>query len=95
MAAYVTAEIESTDAELMQRYRELTPPTVSAYDGRYIARGGAIQTLEGGWDPARIAILEFDSPERAREWWESEEYRAAKGVRQRAGRTRMVIVEGV
>jgi uncharacterized protein (DUF1330 family) len=95
MAAYVIAEVETTDLELMRPYRDLAPPTVSAYGGRYIVRGGAVQTLEGDWEPARIAVLEFESPERARQWWESEEYREAKALRQRAGRTRMIIVDGV
>ena len=95
MAAYVIVEVETTDQELMARYREATTPTVPAFDGRFIVRGGACETLEGDWAPQRIVVLEFPSVERAKAWWASEEYREAKELRQRAGRTRMIVVEGV
>jgi uncharacterized protein (DUF1330 family) len=95
MAAYVIADVETTDPEEMQRYRAGVLATVEAYGGRFISRGGAIQTLEGGWAPERIAMIEFGSAERARSWWESEEYRELKALRQRAGRARMILVEGV
>jgi uncharacterized protein (DUF1330 family) len=95
VAAYVIAEIETNDEEEMRRYRELVPPTITAYGGRYIVRGGAVQTLEGDWAPRRLAVLEFESAEQAGRWWASEEYRELKAMRQRAGRTRMVLVEGV
>ena len=95
MAAYIVTEIETTDMELMQRYRERVPPTLVPYGGRFIARGGAVGTLEGGWAPQRLVILEFPSVEQARGWWSSEEYAEAKAMRQRAGKTRMIVVEGV
>ena len=95
MAAYVITEVETTDVQEMERYRDLVPATLAAYGGRFVVRGGAVQTLEGGWAPPRIVVLEFDSAEKARDWWESEEYREAKELRQRAGRTRMILVEGV
>ncbi len=95
MAAYVIVEIETTDPEAMQAYREAAAPTVAAYGGRYIVRGGAVQALEGGWQPGRVVVLEFESAGRARAWWESEEYRDAKALRQRAGHTRMIIADGV
>lgn len=95
MAAYVIVEIETHDPELMARYRELAKPIVEAFDGRYLARGGRSEALEGGAAPERLVVLEFPSFERAREWWASEEYGEAKELRQRAGATRMVLVEGV
>ena len=95
MAAYVIVEVETTDPEMMARYREATTPTVAAFDGRFIVRGGACETLEGDWEPQRIVVLEFPSVERARAWWSSEIYAEPKRMRQAAGRTRMVLVEGL
>jgi uncharacterized protein (DUF1330 family) len=95
VAAYVIVEVETTDQELMQRYRTMMPPTLSAFSGRFLVRGGACGTLEGGWAPERIVVLEFPSGEQARGWWASEGYRELKAMRQRAGRTRMIVVEGV
>jgi uncharacterized protein (DUF1330 family) len=51
--------------------------------------------LEGQWQPKRLVILQFDSVERAKQWWASEEYREAKAVRQRTAISNLVIVEGV
>jgi uncharacterized protein (DUF1330 family) len=95
MAAYVIVEVETTDPQAMRAYRDVVTPTVAAFGGRFIVRGGAVQTLEGGWDPERIVVIEFESAEKARAWWESAEYREPKAMRQRAGHTRMIIVEGV
>jgi uncharacterized protein (DUF1330 family) len=95
VAAYVILEIETTDAAGMQAYREAGGPTVASYGGRYVVRGGAVQPLEGGWNPQRIVVLEFESAEQARRWWESEEYREPKLLRQCSGRTKAIIVDGV
>jgi uncharacterized protein (DUF1330 family) len=95
MSAYVVVEVEVRDPELMARYREATTPTVAAHGGRFIVRGGTCETLEGAWSPERLVILEFPSAAAAKAWWSSEEYAEPKEMRQRAGRTRMIVVEGV
>ena len=57
MAAYVIVEIETTDQLGMKAYREAAAPTVAVHGGRYLVRGGPVQTLEGGWNPERLAVL--------------------------------------
>jgi uncharacterized protein (DUF1330 family) len=95
MPALVIVEIEVRDPEDYEAYKSLVPASVDAYGGRFVARGGAIETLEGGWAPERIVVLEFSSVEQARQWWGSPEYRDAKAIRMRAAKTRMIITEGV
>jgi len=95
MAAYVIVEIEITDPVRYEEYRKLAGPTVLEHGGRYIVRGGPVQTLEGTWAPARLVVLEFSTAERAREWWASESYRPAKELRQQTARSEMILVEGV
>ncbi len=95
MAAYVIVDVVVNDPEGFAPYREMAPATVAAYDGKYLARGGALTSLEGGWDPLRISVLEFPSVERARAWWDSAEYAEAKAIRQRTTDTKMIIVEGI
>ncbi len=56
MPAYVINDIEVTDPATFDEYRRLSPPTVALYGGRFLARGGATQTLEGGWAPQRLVI---------------------------------------
>ena len=95
MLAYVIVEVAIDDPVLYEEYKKLTPSAVAAYDGQFIVRGGQTFSMEGDWNPERIVVLEFPSVERAKEWWESEGYSKAKAIRQRAARTKMIIVQGV
>lgn len=95
MSAYVVVQITVRDSVAYERYKELAPPTIAAYEGRYVARGGSTDTLEGSWRPTRLVILEFPTAQRAREWWSSPEYAPAKELRQRSADTEMVLIEGL
>jgi uncharacterized protein (DUF1330 family) len=95
MPAYVVVEIAVHDAQTYEQYKQLAPPAIAAYGGRYLARGGATEALEGEWNPPRFVILEFPTVERARAWWSSPEYAAAKAMRQASTETRMLLVEGL
>jgi uncharacterized protein (DUF1330 family) len=94
MAGYVIATVEVTDPTAYDDYRKLVPATLEKYGGKFLVRGGAYQKMEGDWDPKRVVVLEFESVDRAKEWWASEEYREPKGIRQRASISNMIIVEG-
>ena len=95
MPAYVIADVTVTDPPAMEEYRKQVPATVAKYGGRFLVRGGAHQTVEGDWKPARLVVIEFPSLADAQRWYDSEEYRAPKALRMRAGRTSVVIVDGV
>lgn len=95
MAAYVINDMEVTDPVAFEDYKRMSPPTLAAYGGRFLARGGACVSAEGDWRPARLVVLEFPSVERAKAWLDSPEYAAARALRQRSARSRMIIVEGV
>jgi uncharacterized protein (DUF1330 family) len=95
MAAYVISEVEVLDPALMMEYRSLAQATIAKYGGRYVVRGGAIESVEGDWAPKHIVIVEFPTMEQAREWYHSTEYAEALKVRQRALNRRLIFVEGV
>jgi len=95
VSAYVIVEIEVLDPVRYEEYKRLAPPSIAAFGGRYVVRGGRAETLEGDWNPKRIVVLEFESLERARRWWGCSEYRDAKRLRQEIARTRMIAVEGL
>ncbi|MDQ3919832.1 MAG: DUF1330 domain-containing protein [Acidobacteriota bacterium] len=95
MPAYVVVEIEVLDAERYEDYKRMVPPSLAAYGGKFLVRGGAVETLEGDWSPKRFVIVEFPSVERAKEWWASAEYAEAKALRQATARTQMIVVGGV
>ena len=53
MVAYVINDMEVTDPQLLDEYRKLSPATVERYGGRFLARGGQVEALEGTWSPKR------------------------------------------
>ena len=94
MAAYVIADVNVTDPALYEDYKKMVPATVEKYGGRFAARGGAVDSKEGGWKPARIVILEFPSMAQARKWYDSPEYAPLIKLRQKASKGKLIIVEG-
>ena len=95
MPAYILVTIEIEDPKKYEEYKLAAPTSIAAYGGRYIVRGGAVQTLEGNWAPRRLVILEFPSVERAKAWVNSPEYRDARAMRHACARSEMIVVEGV
>jgi uncharacterized protein (DUF1330 family) len=94
MAAYVIAEVTITDPQGFEAYRQMVPATIAKYGGKFLVRGGAMEMLEGNWEPKRLVIIEFESAERAKQWWASEDYREAKELRQRTAQTNLIVIEG-
>ena len=95
MTAYVIARVEVSDPERWMEYAKAASPAVAQYGGKYIARGGAVEGLENHEDEGkRVVILEFPDMDKAREWYNSAEYQAAKAKREGAGFARFMIVDG-
>lgn len=95
MAAYLIVDIDIIDPVRYEVYKDLAAPTLALYGGKYLARGGEVESLEGTWNMGRIVVVEFPSAERAREWWNSDAYKAAKKLRQSTARTNMILVQGI
>src|SRR5215469_12703020 len=94
MVAYVIGEVEIRKPESMKGYGEMVAAAVRKYGGRYLARGVKPEVLEGG--PAhKVLIVEFESVDAARRWYNSPEYAAAHEVRRGSSDLRLVIVDGV
>ncbi len=94
MSAYVIADVRVTNPGEYADYVRQTPATIDRFGGRFVARGGRAEDLEGDWHPDRIVVVEFSSLERARMWWHSPEYEAVKAIRQRNATSRLIVVEG-
>ena len=94
--AYVIVDMQISDLEQYKQYMADAPATVKAAGGEYLVRGGRFETLEGDWQPARLAMLKFPSYEAAKAWYDSESYRMARTKRKGATSSfNMVLVEGV
>jgi uncharacterized protein (DUF1330 family) len=94
MTAYIIVEVEVQDPVTYEGYKKLTPASLIPFNGKFIVRGGEVETLEGDWPAKRIVVLEFPSKELARQWWASEEYAPAKKIRQQTATTKMILIQG-
>jgi len=94
MKAYVIANIEVQDPVRYADYIKLTPGTIAPFGGRFIARGGRSERLEGDTAANRLVILEFPSYDQANAWYASDGYRVAMAIRQSASTGSLILVEG-
>jgi uncharacterized protein (DUF1330 family) len=95
MSAYVIVDIEVTDPAGYEEYKKLAPAAVELYGGRYLARGGPSEALEGDWHANRLVILEFESVGQAKVWLNSPEYAPARALRHKYARSKMIVTTGV
>jgi uncharacterized protein (DUF1330 family) len=95
MPAYVIADVEVADPVRYEEYKRLAAASIAKYGGRYIVRGGRTEMLEGTWTPRRVAMVEFETFERAKQWYDSPEYRRAREVRRQVASANLVVVDGM
>ena len=95
MPAYLIANVEVNDVELFKKYLAATPGILKKYTGRFLVRGGEILDYEGDWGPKRLVIIEFDSFIKAKEFYNSEEYKPLLELRKSITETDLVIVNGI
>lgn len=95
MSAYIIANVVVLDPEKYKEYVKQSPNSIAAHGGRFLARAGKAEALEGDVAPNRVVILEFPSYQRAKEWWNSEMYRLPKALRQSAAEASFILVDGV
>ena len=79
MTAYWIAHVTVTDPHAYQGYQALAPAAFAAHGARFLARGGAAETLEG---PAleRHVVIEFPTLEAARACYHSAAYQTARSA---------------
>lgn len=94
MKAYVIGLIDVQDPDAYVKYAQNAPATIAQYGGRYVIRNGVKHELEGTPPGERWVVLEFPSVERAKRWFDSEEYQAIRPIRTNASTGKLFIIEG-
>jgi uncharacterized protein (DUF1330 family) len=85
---------EIKDHERMDAYAGKAIPTVIQSGGKPIVVEDNAEVIEGKWYGSRTVILEFDSVDAAKSWYNSDEYQALIGERHAAAEGNAVIVSG-
>ena len=95
MAAYLVAQLRVHDRATFDRYREAVTALIDRFGGHYRARGGELEVLEGEWPLPRLTIIEFQSRDAARLFYDSPEYQKILPLRQQSADGNLVLVEGI
>jgi uncharacterized protein (DUF1330 family) len=92
--AYYVSEFELANPEGIRPYSAAVESTFTPFGGRYVVRGGKVNSLEGD-ATKRIVMIAFPSLEQAQAWYDSPAYRAIRPIRQQSATTKAFIVEGL
>ncbi|MDE3087161.1 MAG: DUF1330 domain-containing protein [Acidobacteriota bacterium] len=95
MPAFVIYQGEVLDPVRYEAYKAEAAESVREAGGRYLARGGEVEVLEGEAPPGRTVVLEFPTRAAAVAWYEGARYTAARALRQGVARASMYVVDGI
>ena len=95
MKAYWIAHVDVTDPQQYSEYTQRAPAAFALFGGKFMARGGRSEALEGRATPQRTVVIEFESYEQAVACYRSPEYKEAMSHRKGASKAEIVIVEGM
>ena len=90
---YLVANIRVTDQERFQQFSGMAGPIIQKFGGKVLARGPGADRHEGTLSGV-VMMIEFDSKEIAEKFYFSEDYQAAKAVRDECSETDLMIIEG-
>ncbi len=96
MPVYLVVETkEILNKATYSEYIQKVPPTVQAFGGEYLARGGQVKVISGDWSPERLIVVKFGSMDTLNSWLNSPEYSAIASLREQSAKTNAIVVEGV
>ena len=94
MVYVLVLQYERHDPEKYQLYVDKVVPTIEQFGGSVLAVDDNVTTLEGDWGAKRVVILSFPSATRARQWYESPQYKAIKHLRTESVESEMFFIHG-
>jgi uncharacterized protein (DUF1330 family) len=95
MSVYLVCTVRVDDPETYKKYTAKTPAIIAKYGGRFLVRGGPVETIEGPAFDARMVVLEFPSAEAVKTFYGSPEYQEVKEIRQASSEATFLLAEGV
>ena len=90
---YIIARVTVDDNDAYMRYAQAASVAMKKYGARILARGGKYEPLDGVARPRNV-ILEFESYDQAKAYFNSPEYQAAREHRVGGSTGEFVLVEG-
>jgi uncharacterized protein (DUF1330 family) len=91
---YWIAHVRVADPEEYKKYVNGARDAFVAHGAKFLARGGKNAEVEGAQGRERHVVIEFPSYQAALDCYNSADYQAARGFREKAGVATIVLVEG-
>jgi len=85
---------ELKSSKNIKKYADKATPAIKRYNGKILARGGKVETIEGTPSP-RTVLIEFPSMQDALMCYHSEEYQEAMKIGKGEFNRHIQIVEGI
>ena len=96
MPAYVMGAVyDITDPAGFEEYRNLAGPTVASFGGKFIAGTETVEVMEGDWSPMAFLVIEFESLEQAKHWYNSPEYQTVLPMRKNSTNSGLIMGAGM
>ena len=100
MTGFVIADLTVTDSEMFDEYKSKVGSTIEKYNGKVTimaskAKEGSISNIEGDWNPNLFVVIQFESVDQAKKWYNSPEYTDIIDLRFKSSITKLNIVEGM
>jgi uncharacterized protein (DUF1330 family) len=92
---YVIVTEAIHDPAGMEAYAKASVPSIGEHGAKALVVDENVEVVEGEWHGSRTIVLEFESVDKAREWYESASYQAALPLRQAAADCNAVILAGI
>ena len=95
MAAYlIVDELSVSDPETIKDYIKKAGATIIANGGELLA-SGVPEALEGEWLPKRCVLVKFETMEKLKSWWNSDEYQTLIPIRTSVSENNIIILDGL
>ena len=95
MSAYLVCMVRVDDPETYRKYTARTPALIAKHGGRFLVRGGDVETIEGPAFQDRLVVLEFPSKDAVRTFYRSPEYQEVMQHRTAASQATFLLADGV
>ena len=91
---YLMANLRVDDPEIFKEFSSVALPLIEKYGGKLLARGPDADRHEGSLSGI-VTLIEFESKTAAEKFYFSDDYQAAKSIRDKGVDTDLMIIEGL
>ncbi len=92
---YIFAELDVTDPRhFFDEYMPRVRPVLDKYQAKFLIATDTPKVIEGDRVVKRVVFIEFESPQRAHEFYYSKDYQDVIGYRFDSARTHLYMMDG-